>query len=116
MANTPLSTLLTCPRDGGGNTGMKLYSARIVCGASPTITTDNGFATVTRNGAGDYSVTFDPAFASAPHCWGSAEGSADSWNVQLYAQPTTGGARFLIIDDAGTTEDATAIHVFAYGV
>lgn len=113
---TPLSTFLTCPRDGGGNTGIKLLSARLVCGASPTITTDKGFATVTRNSAGDYSVTFTAAFASAPQCWGCAEGSADSWRVQLYAQPTTDGARFIITDDAGTTEDATAIHVFAYGV
>ncbi len=114
---TPLTDLLECIRDGGGQTGMILCSTRLVCGASPTVTTDNGFTSdsLTRNAAGDYTVYFANAFAAAPVCWAIAEGSSDSWMVQLHSQPTTALVRVQVYDDAGNLEDCTAIHIFAIG-
>ncbi len=112
---TPISDLLKCPQDGGGNTGILLCSARVVCGTSPTISTDNGFASITRNGTGDYTLGFEQSFASAPFGWLVAEGSSDTYNAQLHSQPTTSSMRVLVYNDAGSAADPTAIHAFALG-
>jgi hypothetical protein len=111
---TALTTLLTCPRDGGANTGTILCSARIVCDGA-TISSDNGFDAVTDNGTGDFTADFTAAFAAAPFCWAIAEGSGDAYICQLHSQPTTTQVRVLVFNDAGSAADPTAIHVFALG-
>jgi hypothetical protein len=109
-----LTDLLHCIADAGENEGIILCSARINCSAG-TITTDNGFATVTDNGTGDFTAAFTAAFAAAPFCWAIAEGSGDAYICQLHSQPTTTQVRVLVFNDAGSAADPTAIHVFALG-
>jgi hypothetical protein len=110
---TALTTLLTCPRDGGANTGTILCSARIVCDGA-TISSDNGFDAVTDNGTGDFTADFTAAFAAAPFCWAQAEGSADAYLITIHSVSTT-QVRILVFNDAGSAADPTAIHVFALG-
>lgn len=113
---TPLSTLLTCPRDGGANTGVVIKATRLVCGATPTCDENHGFTSPAKVATGRYTCDFDGSYATAPFVCVSAEGNGDAYNAQLYTQPTTGQVEVIVYNDAGSAADPTAIHIIAVGV
>jgi hypothetical protein len=109
---TPLSDLLKTISDGGGNTGVNLCFGRLVCGASPSIGTDHGFASVARNGVGDYTITLDNAYSGAPCGDAIAENSSGNYNTVIHSQPTSNTIRVLCYDEDNSAADPTALHVF----
>lgn len=82
---------------------------------SPTV--GNNVASITRNGTGDYTVTFTTAFSSANYVLaGSADDQAgSSMGVVSIRTLAAGSARITVYDGTGTLRDKTKIAVIFHG-
>ena len=108
-----LSRLLSTADDTALN--WIVVTGQVTPGASPTVTTNNGIASVAQNATGDYTVTFANAFASAPLVFASAKETGGARFCTVYSESTT-TARIRIYNSSGTLTDPDYLNVIAIGL
>ncbi|MCA1571706.1 MAG: hypothetical protein LC798_15610 [Chloroflexi bacterium] len=84
----------------------------IIDGATGAIIEGGGFSAV-RNGVGDYTVTFEPAFADTPAADGNALAAAN--RIVTKAARTLSMVQYRVRDGAGNAIDPTELDFWAIG-
>lgn len=74
-----------------------------VVNANGTIAGGSGDFSVTKNGTGDYTITFSPAFGAVPAVTESIEFAATTAALIQHRTPTTSGVSFYTTTNAGYT-------------
>lgn len=75
---------------------------------------DTGEFSVTKNGTGDYTITFTTAFSAVPAFTATPNANAGRFLAMDNAAPTASAVRIVVRNSAGTATD-TAFHFHARG-
>ncbi len=102
FSSTPADGSITAPKLNGAQTGSApIYGVRAWCVFNGTLTGTNAptsggnISTVTRNGLGDYTVTFSTAMPSANYCvtiGASSNGNSSGWIAFPHIFTASGGS------------------------
>lgn len=86
---------------------------------SPTVTAGYNVASITKNGTGDYTITFTSAMASANYVMsGSVRRGATNNDCTVAVNNTTGlttGAARIAVQSGGSAADSTSVHIMFIG-
>jgi hypothetical protein len=83
---------------------------------SSAVTTRGSFnlSSITRNGTGDYTLSYTNAYSSGNYSWivgGAGDATSEgAWNT-ISNSPTASSGRVRCFSSSGTAQDQTAIHV-----